>query len=212
MIVTISRQAASRGEQVAQAVAQHLGVPLVDPETVQRAAARIGLAGENLADPQRAERLGQRLAHLAVLLASEPPEDNAWVLAPVPTMEDPGYRRTIETMLRALGDAGDVVIAGFPAQVILGKTPSSVHALVVAPLAVRVQRMVLREDLPFRTAERVLRDTDRDRSDFYRRLYHITWDEPTLYDCVLNSARLGVEQSAKVILSAVRNRGARTPT
>ena len=50
MIVTISRQAASRGEQVAQAVAQHLGVPLVDPETVQRAAARIGLAGENLAD------------------------------------------------------------------------------------------------------------------------------------------------------------------
>ena len=70
----------------------------------------------------------------------------------------------------------------------------------------RVQRMVLREDLPFRTAERVVRDADRERTDFYRRSYAIAWDDPVLYDCVLNSARLGVDQSAAVILSAVRGR------
>jgi cytidylate kinase len=206
VIVTISRQAASRGEQVAQQVAHRLGAPLVDPETVHRASARIDLASEKLADPQRADRLGQRLAQLAVMLASEPPEDSAWILAPVPTMDDPGYRRTVETMLRSLGETGNVVIAGFPAQVILAKAAPAVHALVVAPLALRVQRMVLREDLPFRTAERVLRDADRDRSDFYRRHYNVTWDEPTLYDCVLNSARLGVDQAASAILSAVRLR------
>lgn len=206
MIVTISRQAASRGEQVAQEVAQRLGVPLVDAETVHRASARIDLARENLADQQRAERLGQRLAQLAIMLASDPPEDSAWILSPVPTMDDPGYRRTVETMIRSLGESGDVVIAGFPAQVLLAKATPAVHVLIVAPLALRVQRMVLREDLPFRTAERVLRDADRDRSDFYRRNYNATWDEPTLYDCVVNSARLGVDQSASVILSAVRNR------
>lgn len=206
MIVTISRQAASRGEQVAQRVAQQLGVPLVDSEGVHRAAARIDLARENLGDPQRAERLGERLAHLAVTLAEEPTDDAGWVLAPVPSMDDAGYRRAVETMLRALGEAGNAVIAGFPAQVVLGKAPNTVHALVMAPFALRVQRMVLREDLPFRTAERVLRDADRDRTDFYRRNYSVTWDEPTLYDCVLNSARLGVEQAAAVILSAVRSR------
>lgn len=206
MIVTISRQAAGRGEQVAQAVAQRLGVPLVDAETVHRASARIDLARENLADPQRADRLGQRLAQLVALLATEPPEDSGWVLAPVPTMDDAGYRRTVEAMLRSLGESGNVVIAGFPAQVVLAKATPAVHVLVVAPLSLRVQRMVLREDLPFRTAERVLRDADRDRSDFYRRHYNVTWDEPTLYDCVLNSARLGVDQAAAVILSAVRQR------
>jgi cytidylate kinase len=208
MIVTISRQAASRGEQVAQVVAQQLGVPLVDPEAVHRAAARIELQKENLADPQRAERLGERLAHLAVVLAAEPPEDTGWVLAPVPSsMEDGGYRRAIESMLRALAESGNVVIAGFPAQVLLAKAPRAVHALVVAPLPLRVQRMVLREDLPFRTAERVLRDADRDRAEFYRRLYNVTWDDPTLYDTVLNSARLGVDRAARVILSAVKSRG-----
>ncbi len=207
MIVTISRQAASRGEQVAQQVAQRLGVPLVDPETVHRAAARIDLAKENLNDAQRAERLGGRLAQLAVTLAEEPPEDARWVLAPVPSLDDPGYRRAVETMLRALGESDSIVIAGFPAQVVLGKAARAVHALVVAPFALRLQRMVLREDLPVRTAERVLRDADRDREEFYRRNYSVNWTEPTLYDCVLNSARLGIDQAAGVILSAVQRRG-----
>jgi cytidylate kinase len=206
MIVTISRQAASRGEQVAQLVAQRLGVPLVDPETVHRAATRIDLAKENLADPERAARLGARLAQLVVLLADEPAHDTSWVLAPAPSTDEPGYRRTVDTMVRALGETGNVVIAGFPAQIILGRAADAVHALVVAPLAVRVQRMVLREDLPFRTAERVLRDADRDRTDFYRRHYNTDWDDPLLYDCVLNTARLGVELTASAIVSAAHSR------
>ena len=206
MIVTISRQAASRGEQVAQTVARRLGVSLVDPESVQRAAARIDLARENLADPQRAERVGERLAQLAVSGAVEPDDDADWALTRMPSMEDAGYRRAIETMLRALGESDGVVIAGFPAQIVLGKASRAVHALVVAPFAVRVQRMVLREDLPFRTAERVLRDADRERGEFYRRHYNVPWDELTLYDCVLNAARLGVDQAATVILAAVRSR------
>lgn len=206
MIVTISRQAASRGEQVAQAVASRLGMPLVDPETVQRAAARIDLAKENLSDLQRADRLGDRLAQLVVMLSGEPADDTGWILAPVPSIEDPGYRRLIETMLRALGEMDNVVIAGFAAQLILAKAPRAVHVLVVAPLATRVQRMVLREDLPFRTAERVVRDADRDRREFYQRNYGVAWDDPTQYDCVVNGARLGVEGAASVIVSTVRQR------
>lgn len=208
MIVTISRQAASRGEQVAQRVAQQLGVPLIDPETVHRAATRIDLAKENLADTQRAERLGARLAQLSAALAGEPPEDATWALAPAPAMEDPGYRRAVETMLRTLAESDGAVIAGFPAQIVLAHAAPAVHALVIAPFALRVQRMVLREDLPFRTAERVLRDADRDRTEFYRRHFSVSWDDFTLYDCVLNVARLGVEHAAGVILSTVRGRTA----
>lgn len=206
MIVTISRQASSRGEQVAQQVAQTLGVPLVDPETVHRAAVRIDLPRENLADPQRADRLGERLAQITLLLASEPAEDPGWALTPIPTMDDPGYRRAVEKMLRVLGEAESVVIAGFPAQVVLARTAGAVHALVVAPFPLRVQRMVLREDLPFRTAGRVLRDADRERAEFYRRHYSAGWDEATLYDCVINTGRLGVAHSAAAILALVGGR------
>ena len=174
---------------------------------MQRAATRIGLPRENLADPQRAERIGLRLAQLAVTLASERPEDADWALAPVPAQDDPGYRRAVDTMLRALGELDGVVIAGFPAQVVLAGSPRAMHALVVAPFATRVQRMVLREDLPFRTAERVLREADRDRGEFYRRNYSAASNDLTLYDCVVNAARIGIDHAALVILSAVRSRG-----
>lgn len=208
MIVTISRQAASRGEQVAQQVAERLSMPLIDAETVHRAAVRINLAKENLADPQRADRLGERLAHVALDLSHEPPEDAAWALQPVPSsMDDAGYRRAVESMLRRLAESDGVVLAGFPAQVTLARAPNAVHALVVAPFALRVQRMVLREDLPFRTAERVLRDADRERTEFYHRFYSAAWDDPTLYDCVLNAGRLGVDHAATVIVAAARGRG-----
>lgn len=207
VLVTISRQAASRGEQVAQRVAAGLGVPLVDPETVHRVAVRIDIARENLADPTRAERLGQRFAHLVVALAGEPSDDAGYALASVPGMENPGYRRAVESMLHRLAETSNVVIAGFAAQVVLARAPMAVHALVVAPFAERVQRMVLREDLPFRTAERVLREADRERATFYRETYHVQWADPTHYDVVLNSAHLGVDHVARAILTVVRRRG-----
>jgi hypothetical protein len=204
MIVTISRQAASRGEQVARRTADRLHIPLIDPEVVARAALRLGLHRESLADPARAERLGERLAMIALDLAPDPGEDADWALVPLPSLTDAGYRRVIETMVRKLAEDASFVIAGFPGQVILRGAGKAIHALVVAPLAVRVQRMALREDLLVRDAERILRESDRDRLEFYRRIYDVQWDDPSHYDCVLNTARLGIDAAAEVIAIAAR--------
>jgi cytidylate kinase len=204
VIVTVSRQAASRGEQVARRTAERLGVPLIDPEVVARAALRLGLHREDLGLPDRAERLGGRLAAIARDLAGEPDEDPAWALAPLPPLDDAGYRRVVEAMIRRLAEEASFVIVGFPAHVVLRGGGQAVHALVVAPLAVRVQRMVLREDLPARVAERVLRESDRDRLEFYRRHYAVQWDDPACYDCVINTGRLSVDEAAGVILAIAR--------
>lgn len=212
MIVTVSRQAASRGEQVARRTAERLGVPLIDAEVVARAALRLGLHREDLTVPARAERLGERLARIALDMADEPMADPDWALAPLPSMNDAGYVRMVEAMIRRLAEDNSFVIVGYPAQVVLGEAGRAVHALVVAPLAVRVQRMVLREDLTTRVAERVLRESDRDRLEFYKRHYSVQWDDPARYDCVLNTARLGIEEAAGVIIIAARGLyGARVP-
>lgn len=205
MIVTISRQAASRGEQVAQRTAERLALPLIDPEIVARAALRLGLHREDLGVPERAQRLGQRLAGIALDMAGDPVPDADWALAPLPSSNDAGYRRVVESMIRRLAEEAAFVIVGFPAQVvILGEAGRAVHALVVAPLSARVQRMVLREDLTAAVAERVLRESDRDRLEFYRRYYGVQWNDPARYDCVLNTARLSIEEASGVIMIAAR--------
>ncbi|MBI2760663.1 MAG: cytidylate kinase-like family protein [Chloroflexi bacterium] len=202
MIVTISRQAASRGDQVARRTAERLAVPYINPEVVARAALRMGLEREDLTSAGRAERLGDRLALNALDLAGATADDPDWALRPQPTLYDHGYRRVIEAMIGRMAASDGCVIAGYPAQVLLGGGGRAIHALVVAPLAIRVQRMMLREDLPAGVAERVVRESDRDRLEFYRRLYDVGWDDPALYDCVLNTARLSVDEAATVVLMA----------
>lgn len=205
MIVTVSRQAASRGEQVARRAADRLGVPLIDPEVVARAALRLGLQREDTSEAERAERLGGRLAAIALDIAADPEEDVGWAVAPLPTLaQDAGYRRVVEAMIRRLADDAALVIAGFPAQAVLAEAGRAVHALVVAPFAMRVQRMVLREDLTPRDAERVLRESDRDRLDFYKRFYAMQWDDPVRYECVLNTGRLSIEEASGIIVVAAR--------
>lgn len=204
MIVTISRQAASRGDQVARLAAEMLGLPLINQEAVARATQRLQLDREDLSNPERAERLGNRLAMIALDLADVPPGNPDWALGPQPSMDDSGYRRVIETMVRRLGEQGRCLMIGFPGQALLSGAGRAVHALVVAPLAIRVQRMIMREDLPPTVAERVIRESDRDRLAFYQRLYEIKWDDPARYDCVLNTARMSLGEAAGVIAGVAR--------
>ncbi|MFN8559391.1 MAG: cytidylate kinase-like family protein [Dehalococcoidia bacterium] len=206
MIITVSRQAASRGEQVARRAAERLGVPLIDPEVVARAAVRLDLHREDLSGEDRAARAGERLGRTALEVAGESADDTHWTSAPMPAPDDAGFRHAIDTMIRSLADDASFVIVGYPAQVVLGRQGKGVHLLVVAPLAVRVQRMVLREDLNPRDATRVLRESDRSRLEFYKRYYDFVWDEPTGYDCVLNTGRLSVEEAAGIIEVVARGR------
>ncbi len=205
VIVSISRQAASRGDVVARRTAETLGRPLINPEVVARAALRLGLQREDLSVAERAGRLGERLALIALDLADEPADNPDWALHPLPSMlTNPGYRTVIETMVMRLVAGPPIVLAGYPAQALVRGSGADVHAFVVAPLATRVQRMVLREDIPIALAERVVRDSDRDRRDFYRRLYDLQWDDPTLYDCVVNTARLTIEEAAESVITILR--------
>ncbi len=204
MIITISRQAASRGDQVARMTADCLGIPLVNQEVVARASQRMQLLREDLSVPERTTRLGERLAMVAIDLADSPPDGPDWALAAEPSMDDPGYRRVIESMVKKLGDQERCLIFGYPAQVLLAGGGRAVHVLVVAPLAIRVQRMIMREDLSPATAGRVIRESDRDRRAFYQRMYDVKWDDPARYDCVLNTARMSIEEAAGSIVTIAR--------
>jgi cytidylate kinase len=206
VIVTISRQAASRGEQVARRTADRLGIPLVNPEVVARAALRLGLAREDLSIPDRPARLGARLARIALDIADEPGDVPDWALIPQPSLYDAPNRQVIETMVLRLAELGACVIAGYPAQILLPEPGRAVHALVVAPFATRVHRMVLREDLTASMAERVVRESDRDRREFYRRIYDVEWGDAVRYDCVLNTAHLSVDEAAEVIVTSATAR------
>ena len=54
-------------------------------------------------------------------------------------------------------------------------------------------------------AQAAVRNSDRERADYFRRFYEIDEELPTHYDIVVNTDTLGPEQAVNLIVAAARD-------
>ncbi|HEY3345824.1 MAG TPA: cytidylate kinase-like family protein [Anaerolineaceae bacterium] len=178
--ITISREIGSSGCQVARAAAQRLGYQVVWRDAINQAAMRAGA-------PEMA---------LAVI-------DDLGLLGLHP---DPravqAYLRAIAQVLVELADAGDTVIIGRAGQVILRSREDVFHVRVMAPVETRVARLAASRGITPQAAHAQVTASDRSRSLYLRQNYSAAWDDPDLYDLILNTARLTAEDAGDLIARA----------
>ena len=62
------------------------------------------------------------------------------------------------------------------------------------------------KEIPAERAEELIGQAEERRSEFVRVQFGVRQDDPGLYDLVINTATLGFDNSAKLILEAVRSR------
>jgi cytidylate kinase len=77
------------------------------------------------------------------------------------------------------------------------------HIRIIAPLDVRVERLVARHRISAESALAQIRASDRRRKRFVEHAYHVDWGDPALYDLVINTAALDVASSASLICHTV---------
>jgi cytidylate kinase len=99
------------------------------------------------------------------------------------------------------------VILGRAAQVILGKRPGTFHVHVVASPEERVARIAARDGIEPAEARRRIRDSDDERRRHVQTVSQRDWEDPLLYDLVVNTDRLTPVASATVISAAARLAG-----
>jgi cytidylate kinase len=96
-----------------------------------------------------------------------------------------------------------VVIVGRAGQVILRGRPDILHVKIIAPLALRAQRIARQQNIPIAAARAQVEASDRTRRNYLRRYYNARWDDPELYDLIINTERLTPTASADLICLAV---------
>ncbi|MCJ7739304.1 MAG: cytidylate kinase-like family protein, partial [Anaerolineae bacterium] len=74
----------------------------------------------------------------------------------------------------------------------------------------RVKRVALKQGIPVQAARLQVEASDRSRRDYLRRDYHVNWDDPELYDLILNSDRLSIEAIVEITCRAVERLGQST--
>jgi cytidylate kinase len=115
------------------------------------------------------------------------------------------YLRGLVQVMTTLGERGMAVILGRGAAYIL-PPERALRVLVIAPRAVRVERFAGEHAIPVSEAADRLEQEDALRNDFLRVQFGVDPDDPTHYDVVVNSERLGRQASARVIVEALRHR------
>ena len=203
-IVTISRQYASGGSEVAGHVARLLGWQLYDNEVVDTVAARLGIsAAEVSAREERRPSIAERIASAITLSAPEM----------MPTVGDPSTslseERLVAVTSRVMEEAvqsGPAVIVGRGAQCLLAARTDAVHVFCYAPvetlMAYAVAKLGVREE----DARRTVTDMNAQREDYVKRHWKREWRDLANYHLCVNTGWLGAEGSGELIARVARER------
>jgi cytidylate kinase len=96
------------------------------------------------------------------------------------------------------------VLVGRAAAVVLARERDALHVRVVAPRETRIQTIAGRLGVSLAEAEKQVDETDKARARYHRQYYQRESRDPVGYHMVLNTAALGIDGAARVIVSAVR--------
>ena len=204
-VITITRQYASGGSEVARLVAAALRWDVIDNEFVDQVARRAGLPADTVA--QRDERAPGLLERLARTLAAGSPELFI-ATAGIPRV-DPDEAAIVRVTERVIAEAaahGRIVLVGRGAQAVLAQRPDALHVYVVAPRPWRMKLAVERLGVNPAEVDKVVDETDRQRDQYVRTYYGRQRQDVVNYDMVLNTEKLGIDGAAALVVAEARRR------
>jgi cytidylate kinase len=175
-IITISRQSGSMGREIAEEISKKLNIPLIT----------------------RKQFLSQILSDTL-----SPHELNMLEQSPKfylnKSNEGITYKELIEKRLLEEASKGSCVILGMGAQIIFSNSPDAMNIRVVASHETRLKRFGEKYGQKGIDAEKLIKQTDRRHKRFISLLYGADSSDPLLYDMVLNTDTMTVEQCVELI-------------
>jgi cytidylate kinase len=189
--IAISRQMGSGGRTVAEQVAKKLGWRLVGREVVTEAARKTGFEEEKI------ERVFERRVSLEDRLNFQ--------------QKSGKYLSAVSSVIHEMVEQGEVVILGRGAGVIMGSDSRLLRVHLVADLDTRIQRIAGQFDLKgpkgLDEARKRVLDSDYSRSAYHNYLFNSDWNDPLIYDLVVNTTGISRDQAVDTILEIYRIMG-----
>lgn len=109
----------------------------------------------------------------------------------------------LQSIVKELATSGSIVIRGRGSQFILKDYPGAFHVLVVAPLEMRVKRVMEDTKIDEENAKKEIARSDNSHRTFIKRYFKAELEDPVNYDLVMNTQRLTFEAAASIVVGAV---------
>lgn len=182
-LITISGGKGCGAEQVATLVAEAERLDLYDDQRLQQEAIRLGIHSEDL------QGLGEKVPGLFDVLRGRRPEV---------------YLDLMEALIYEVSRSGRGVIIGHASPFLLRDFGCAFHVRIHAPESYRVQNLMKQQGLSAKAAQKMILKSDGERRGFMRFSFDMDWMDPSLYDLVINTQKLGLEGAAELISQALK--------
>jgi cytidylate kinase len=122
----------------------------------------------------------------------------------VQSVNDKAFIEATTAVVRDLARAGDVVIIGRGANIILADHPGVVHVGMLAPLGLRVDNIMQREHFTREEAQKYVEEVEQARVAFFRKFFKVNANDPSLYHIMLNMGMIQHKTAAAIIACAAQ--------
>jgi CMP/dCMP kinase len=199
-LITVSREFGAGGSELARLAGQELQWPVLDRDLVHRVAERLRLEPHHVeAVDEQPPGLLTRLIASALLMA--PPE------LPTEMQTDRLHPDSVAAAARAAilaaAESPPLIVVGHASQCLFRHRPRTLHIRLVAPEALRLQRVCTRVPCDSARAVAETRRMDQARAAYVRRHHQTDWRDPLLYDMQFNTGRISIADAARMVVQAV---------
>ena len=182
--ITISEMLGANGEKIARKVAEELKYSFIGKQELEKAAAEMGY----LSDVQKVDE-----------------EKNPPVIERFFSERPRIYVERMQATIYEIATKGDAVFFGRGSMLLLHSFNCALHVLLTGSLERRIERVTDERQMEREMAEKVVHRSDHDKRVFFRFAFDEDWQNPALYDLILNTDKLDIDSAAKMVSGAARS-------
>ncbi|OGP89929.1 MAG: hypothetical protein A2156_15000 [Deltaproteobacteria bacterium RBG_16_48_10] len=179
--ITLTRKMGTNGSEIARRVANQLQYSLYDTEAIENTAREMGFLED-------VKEVDEKVPSLFERLFSHRPEI---------------HLDRLNSVIYELASRGNAVFLGRGSHILLRAFKCALHIRVTASLEKRIQNLVER-GFNREVAVKTIHRTDHERGAFIKFAFGLDWDNPELYDIVLNMDNLSVDLATDAVLHIAR--------
>jgi cytidylate kinase len=204
-VITIRGQLGSGAPEIGKILANRLNYEYVDRKIIESVSSKTNYSKREILMKERPAGTlpGRIIESLNQTYPAALAREGAYVPGWEFPLADWKYLESLKLIIEEIADRGSVVIRGRGSQFILKNHPNTLHVLTVAPLKVRITRVMNALNIEEKAAMKKIMDFDSSRREFIKRYFRSDIENPTNYDLVLNTQIMNLSDVAGLMVCAL---------
>ena len=182
-VFTISREYGSGGSTFAKLLAEHCGYALIWREVINQAAKQIGAPDMALAMIDEFELFGLC------------PDDKTCQ----------SYLAAVKKILLEFANEGKHIIVGRASHIVLKDVANIMRIRIIASRQTHINNVCKSKNVNPEAALAQIEQSDRYRSMYLERFYHVDWNDPSHFDLTINTDNISIDRAAWWVAQITKN-------